>query len=118
MDELARRLDQPIYRGEQEPPIVQHWKHLAAEFRVPEDVETRCQTNPQSSPSKHMFEFLEAGNPNFSVKELKDGLSFISRNDLVKKMKQCGLAGEFLKLLNRFKSFSQLYIHCNFKAEK
>ena len=118
MDELARRLDQPIYRGEQEPTIVQHWKHLAAEFRVPEDVETRCQTNPQSSPSKHMFEFLEAGNPNFSLKELKDGLSFISRNDLVKKMKQCGLAGEFLKLLNRFKSFSQLYIHCNFKAEK
>ena len=118
MDELARRLDQPIYRGEQEPPIVQHWKHLAAEFRVPEDVETRCQTNPQSSPSKHMFEFLEAGNPNFSVKELKDGLSFISRNDLVKKMKQSGLAGEFLKLLNRFKSFSQLYIHCNFKADK
>ena len=118
MDELARRLDQPIYRGEQEPTIVQHWKHLAAEFRVPEDVETRCQTNPQSSPSKHMFEFLEAGNPNFSVKELKDGLSFISRNDLVKKMKQSGLAGEFLKLLNRFKSFSQLYIHCNFKADK
>ena len=96
MDELARRLDQPIYRGEQEPPIVQHWKNLAVEFRVAEDVVTRCQTNPQSSPSKHMFEFLEAGNPNFSVKELKDGLSFISRNDLVKKMKQCGLAGEFL----------------------
>ena len=108
MDELARRLDQPIYRGEQEPPIVQHWKHLAAEFRVPEDVATRCQTNPQSSPSKHMFEFLEAGNPNFSLKEPKDGLSFISRNDLVKKMKQCCLAGEFFKLLNSFKSFSQL----------
>ena len=99
MDELARSLDQPIYRGEQEPPIVQHWEHLAAEFRVPEDVVTKCQTNPQFSPSKHMFGFLEARTPNFSVKELNDGLSFISRNDLVKKIKQCGLAGEFLNSL-------------------
>ena len=107
MDELTRRLDKPIYRGEQEPLIVEHWKHLAAEFRVPEDVVTRCLTNPQSSPSKHMFEFLEAGNPNFSVKDLKDGLSFISRNDLVRKMKQFGLEGEVFKFL-RFKSFSQL----------
>ena len=115
MDELARRLDQPIYRGEQEPPIVQHWKHLAAEFRVPEDVETRCQTNPQSSPSKHMFEFLEARNPNYSVKDLKEGLSVISRNDLVKKVELCGLTGNFCNCLGLNLS---LRFHYDFIADK
>ena len=99
MDELARSLDQPIYYGEQEPPIVQHWVHLAAELRVPEDVVTKCQSNPQSSPSKHMFEFLEACNPNYSVKDLKEGFSVISRNDLFKKVDLCGVTGNFCNSL-------------------
>ena len=115
MDELARSLDQPIYRGEQEPPIVQHWVHLAAEFGVPEDVVTKCQTNSQSSPSKHMFEFLEARDPNYSVKHLKEGLSVLSRNDLVKKVELCGLTGNFCNSLGLNLS---LRFHCDFIAEK
>ena len=115
MDELACSLDQPIYRGKQEPPIVQYWVHLAAEFRVPEDVVTKFQTNPQSSPSKHMFEFLEARNPNYSVKDLKEGLSVISRNDLVKKVELRGLTGNFCNCLGLNLS---LRFHYDFIADK
>ena len=115
MDELARSLDQPIYHGEREPPVVRHWVHLAAEFRVSEDVVTKCQSNPQSSPSKHMFEFLEARNPNYSVKDLKEELSVISRNDLAKKVELSGLTGNFCNSLGL--NFS-LRFHYDFIADK
>ena len=42
-----------------------------------------------------MLEFKEAVDPDFSVQQLKDGLHAISRNDLVKKLKECKLPGKF-----------------------
>ena len=94
MDELARALDQPTCHGNQEIPITQYWVHLAAEFQVPEEVLIKCQHNPESSPSKHLLEFQEGRDPNFSVQKLKDVLRVISRNDLVKKVEQCSLPGK------------------------
>ncbi len=42
-----------------------------------------------------MFEFQEGRNPDFKVQMLKDGLQSTGRNDLVKKLEQCSLPGEF-----------------------
>ena len=77
MDELARKLDQPDNSGSR------HWKHLAAEFQVPQEVQMKCQRSLENSLSKNMFENKEADDPNFSVQGLKDGLKAIGRNDLV-----------------------------------
>ena len=94
-DTLARQLDQPLCHGGREVPIIQYWPHLAEEFKVSEDVRIKCQHNIENSPTKHMFEFLEAQAPNFSVSDLKVGLKGISRKDLVKRLEQCYLLGEF-----------------------
>lgn len=95
MDELACRLDQPIYHGNRDVPTTQYWLHLAEEFKVSNEVKIRCQHNPENSPSKNMFEFQEGRDPDFTVQMLKDGLQSIERNDLVKKLEQCSLPGEF-----------------------
>ena len=95
MDELACRLDQPIRHGNRNLPTTQYWLHLAEEFKVSDEVKIRCQHNSENSPSKNMFEFLEGGDPYFTIQKLKDGLQSIERNDLVKKFEQCSLSGEF-----------------------
>ena len=88
MDELSRGLDQPVYQGGQ------YWIHLAAEFRVPEEVQINFQHSLESSPSKHMLEIQEGINTNFSIQELNDGLSTIPRNDLVRKVETCHLSSK------------------------
>lgn len=80
MDELARKLDQPDNSGSQ------HWKHLAAEFKVSEEVQMKCQHSLENSPSKNVFENKGADDPDFSVQNLKDGLEAIDRNDLVEEL--------------------------------
>ena len=96
MDELASRLDRPICHDKREvPATTQYWLHLAEEFKVPNAVVKRCQQNYLSSPSRNMLEFQEACDPDFSIKELKDGLQGIQRNDLVVKLDQCSLPGKF-----------------------
>ena len=95
MDELSRRLDQPICHSNQEVPFTQYWLHLAEEFRVPEEIVIRCQHIPENSPSKNMLEFQEGRDPYFSVQTFKDALRDIARNDVVKMLEQCGLPGEF-----------------------
>lgn len=96
MDELARRLDQPICHSNQDVPFTQYWLHLAEEFRVPEEIVIRCQHIPENSPSKNMLEFQEGRDPYFSVQTLKDAPRDIARNDVVKMLEQCSLPGEFL----------------------
>lgn len=96
MDDLASRLDQPICHGKREVPITQYWLHLAEEFKVSEEVVIKCQHSSESSPSKNMLEFQEGRDPHFTVQKFKDGLRDIQRNDLVKKLEQFNLSGEFL----------------------
>ena len=96
MDDLACRLDQPICHEKREvPTATQYWVHLAEEFKVPIKVVKKCKQNSVSSPSRNMLEFQEACDPDFTVKSLKDGLQVIPRYDLVVKLEQCCLPGEF-----------------------
>jgi len=95
MDELASLLDQPFCHGNQDVRSTQYWLHLAEEFKVSEEIVIRCQLNPENSPSKNMLEFQEGRDPYFSVQTFKDALRDIARNDLVKMLEQCSLAGEF-----------------------
>ena len=95
MDELSRRLDQPICQGNQGVPGTQYWLHLARELKVSKEIEIRFQRNPENSPSKNMLEFQEGRDPHFSVQTFKDALRDIARNDLVKMLEQCSLPGEF-----------------------
>ena len=90
MDELARGLD-PVC-----PPGTSYWVHLAEVLQVTDEVKMRCQHNPQCSPSKHMLDFKEAVDPDFSVQQLKDGLHAISRNDLAQIVEdRCDLPCKF-----------------------
>ena len=96
MDLLARYLDQPSCFGKREVPIIQFWRHLAAEFEMSEDTIIKCQHNWESSPSKSMLGFQEGREPQFTVLKLKGELKDIGRNDLAKKLEQCSLPGKFL----------------------
>ena len=88
-DDVARGLD-PVG-----PSGTSNWIYLAEVLQIPDEIIMWCQHNPHCSPSKHMLEFKEAVDPDFSVQQLKDGLHAISRNDLVKKLKECKLPGKF-----------------------
>lgn len=89
-DDVARGLDDPVG-----PPGTSNWIHLAEVLQIPDEIIMWCQHNPLCSPSKHMLEFKEAVDPNFSVQQLKDGLHAISRNDLVQKLEEFNLPRKF-----------------------
>lgn len=91
MDKLALNLDNPTN--------LSSWERLAEEFDVPTETVKECELNPESRPSKVMFDLLDTQKPIFSLEELKTGLRVIPRNDLVKKVEQCGLPRMFSKLL-------------------
>ena len=89
-DDVARGLD-PVG-----PSGTSNWIHLAEVLQIPNEIIMWCQHNPHCSSSKHMLEFKEAVDPDFSVQQLKDGLHATYRNDLVQKLEECrNLPGKF-----------------------
>lgn len=94
MDKLALNLDNPTN--------LSSWEHLAEEFDVPTENVKECELNPDSRPSKVMFDLLDTQKPNFSLEELKTGLRGMPRNDLVKRVEQCGLPRMFSNITRMY----------------
>lgn len=63
--------------------LVRNWRHLALSLHVDLDVIRRLGQFSDFSPTIRLFEFLATWNPDLTIKELKDILLEIGRNDLI-----------------------------------
>ena len=75
IDQLALCLDRDMR-------LIRNWRHLASKLGVDVDVIRRLEQYTDFSPTIRLFEFLEATQPDLTIKELKDALLEIRRNDL------------------------------------
>ena len=63
--------------------VMRNWRHLASILDVDSDVITRLRKYGDFSPTIRLFDYLTASNPDLTIKELKDILFKIGRNDLI-----------------------------------
>ena len=63
--------------------VMRNWRHLASILDVDSDVITRLRKYGDFSPTIRLFDYLTASNPDLTIKELKDILFEIGRNDLI-----------------------------------
>ena len=63
--------------------VMRNWRHLASILDVDSDVITRLGQYGDFSPTIRLFDYLAASNPDLTIKELKDNLLEIGRNDLI-----------------------------------
>ena len=63
--------------------VMRNWRHLASILDVDSDVITRLGQYGDFSPTIRLFDYLAASNPDLTIKELKDNLLKIGRNDLI-----------------------------------
>ena len=63
--------------------VMRNWRHLASILDVDSDVITRLGQYGDFSPTIRLFDYLAASNPDLTIKELKDILFEIRRNDLI-----------------------------------
>ena len=75
IDQLSLCLDRDMR-------LIRNWKHLASKLGVDVDVIRRLEQYTDFSPTIRLFEFLEATQPDLTIKELKQALLEIRRNDL------------------------------------
>ena len=75
IDQLALYLDRDMR-------LIRNWRHLASKLGVDAEVIRRLEQYTDFSPTIRLFEFLEATQPDLTIKELKDALLEIRRNDL------------------------------------
>ena len=62
--------------------LIPYWRHLASKLGVEVDVIRRLEQYTDFSPTIRLFESLEASQPDLTIKQLKDALLEIGRNDL------------------------------------
>lgn len=58
------------------------WKHLASTLEVEVKVIKRLEQYGDFSPTFRLFDYLETSNPDLTIKELKETILEIGRNDL------------------------------------
>ena len=63
--------------------LIHNWRRLALMLHVDLDVIRRLGQYGDFSPTIRLFDFLAASNPDLTIKELKDILREIGRNDVV-----------------------------------
>ena len=63
--------------------LIHNWKHLASTLEVEVDVIKRLEQYGDFSPTFRLFDFLESWKPDLTIKELKETMLEIGRNDLL-----------------------------------
>ena len=77
IEKLALCLDRTM---EQIP----NWKHLSRELNVNAAVISSLLEYSDFSPTIRLFEYLEATHPELTIQQLKQALSVIERNDVLR----------------------------------
>ena len=83
-DELAVHLD----RSTKGAPKLGFWLHLAQSLNVPPHIVSRMHRHSDYRPSRKMFEYLRAKEPEFTVASLRSLLEKIGRNDITLMLNQ------------------------------
>ena len=73
IDQLALCLDRDMR-------LIRNWRHLASKLGVDADVIRRLEQYTDFSSTIRLFEFLEATQPDLTIKELKQGLEGVLRD--------------------------------------
>ena len=82
LEELAVKLDSA-------PHAVKNWKHLALVLDVsPRDIESLQGPLMLRSPSWQLIEYLSVSHPDLTVRQFKQALQMIQRNDAVATLNQ------------------------------
>ena len=76
MEQLSLCLDRDVR-------FIPNWKHLASKLEVEVDVIKRLEQYGDFSPTFRLFYFLETSKPDLTIKELKETMLEIGRNDLL-----------------------------------
>ena len=77
LEKLSKYLDR-------ESRVIQCWKHLAYVLSVPTEERNRFDAYTEHSPTEDLFNYLsDIWNPDLTVKELKEKLKLIHRNDVI-----------------------------------
>ena len=76
MEQLSLCLDRDVR-------LIPNWKNLASKLEVEVDVIKRLEQYGDFSPTFRLFYFLETSKPDLTIKELKETMLEIGRNDLL-----------------------------------
>ncbi|PFX11179.1 hypothetical protein AWC38_SpisGene25268, partial [Stylophora pistillata] len=80
LEKLSKYLDR-------EMRIIKCWKHLAYVLGVPSDETRKFEMYSEHSPTEDLFVYLaDVWHPDLKVKELKEKLQKIHRNDLIESL--------------------------------
>ena len=69
---------------DREMRLIANWKHLSLELKVDANVITHLEQYSDLSPTIRLFDYLEVTQPDLTIQQLKQALSEIKRNDLVR----------------------------------
>ena len=86
-----RLIEQLALCLDREMRLIPNWRHLAADLNVDVNVIKRLGHFSDYSPTIRLFEFLEVTQPDLTIKQLKDALLEIKRNDLFSLLTTRGL---------------------------
>ena len=79
LDELARCLDTDYQYS-----LLPSWRDMADLLAIPPEAYEHYDVYSVSSPTEDLFVFLSSTSPDLSVKEIRDALGEIGRQDVVK----------------------------------
>lgn len=86
MDVVSLHLDRPNCPGKRQDFLTPAgWEQLADEYKVQEEIKRRCQNffKGNLSPSKAMFEYIEATGNVLNIGITKTHLRKLGRNDII-----------------------------------
>ena len=86
LDEIALALDATS-------PVLANWYHLAIKLGVPRKDCWNFERHSAQSPTNDLFQYLEATRPLMTLKELKETLHSMERNDLLEYLTSQDLKG-------------------------
>ena len=86
LDEIALALDATS-------PVLANWYQLAIKLGVPRKNCWKFERRSTQSPTNELFQYLEATRPQMTLKELKDILHLMERNNLLDHLTSQGLEG-------------------------
>ena len=86
LDEIALALDATS-------PVLGNWYHLAIKLGVPRKDCWNFERHSTQSPTNDLFQYLETTRPQMTIKELRESLHSMERNDLLEYLTSQDLKG-------------------------
>ncbi|EDO44217.1 predicted protein [Nematostella vectensis] len=83
LSENAEIMEKLYLMLDREHRVINNWRHLAYYFKIDANILTSFELCAETSPTVDLFETLNVSHPDLTVKQLKDALRRIHRNDII-----------------------------------